>query len=128
MLERYVLSEIDNDPDVIFQLDGVPPHLVCIVCESLDRHFPGRWIGILGPISRPPRSPDLTPVDFYFWDYVKDVTCSTKPTSLEELNNRIRNVVHSVTLEMLMQVWQELDYHVEEYLATRGTHIELMSL
>jgi hypothetical protein len=28
-------------------------------------HFPGRWVGRDGPIPWPPRSPDITPLDFY---------------------------------------------------------------
>jgi hypothetical protein len=74
MLENYVLPQNDDDPDFILQLDGVPPNFGYIVHESLDRHFLGRWTGRLGPVSWPLRSPDLTLMDFYFWDYVKEVT------------------------------------------------------
>ncbi|KAJ8923944.1 hypothetical protein NQ315_006720 [Exocentrus adspersus] len=28
--------------------------------------FPGKWIGKRGPIEWPARSPDLSPLDFYF--------------------------------------------------------------
>jgi hypothetical protein len=33
----------------------------------LDVKFPGRWIGRGGPIAWPPRSPDLTPLDIFFF-------------------------------------------------------------
>nr|CAI5833004.1 unnamed protein product [Callosobruchus analis] len=32
----------------------------------------GQWIGRRGPIEFPPRSPDLTPLDFFLWGTVKD--------------------------------------------------------
>ncbi|GFW14261.1 hypothetical protein TNCV_3548501 [Trichonephila clavipes] len=34
------------------------------VCDHLDRAYSGRWIGCADPVLWPPRSPDLTPLDF----------------------------------------------------------------
>ena len=28
-----------------------------------------------GPIPWPPRSPGITPLDFFLWGYVKDIVC-----------------------------------------------------
>ena len=44
-----------------------PFHWALTVRESLNNSFPQRWIGRDGPIAWPPRSPDLTPLDFFFW-------------------------------------------------------------
>jgi hypothetical protein len=38
----------------------------------LNVNFPGWRIRRGGPISWPPRSPDLTPLDFFLWGYAKD--------------------------------------------------------
>jgi len=35
------------------------------VTTFLDETFPGRWVGRGGPTAWPPRSPDLTPLDFF---------------------------------------------------------------
>jgi hypothetical protein len=35
------------------------------VCGALNEKFPNVWIGRGGPIHWPPRSPDLTPMDFF---------------------------------------------------------------
>jgi hypothetical protein len=40
------------------------------VREYLNTHFPGRWIGKAEPVAWPPRSPDLTPLDFFLWGFV----------------------------------------------------------
>ncbi|KDR20859.1 hypothetical protein L798_04664, partial [Zootermopsis nevadensis] len=48
-----------------FQQDGAPPHFHTDVRACLDLHFPSRWIRRAGPIAWPPRSPDLTPADFF---------------------------------------------------------------
>lgn len=50
-----------------FQHDGAPPHVGRLVREHLDARFPERWIGRFGPVAWPARSPDLNPLDFFFW-------------------------------------------------------------
>lgn len=56
------------DEELIFQQDGAPPHYAANVRTFLDETFPNRWIGRRGPIEWPPRSPDLTPMDFFCGD------------------------------------------------------------
>ncbi|GBL92675.1 hypothetical protein AVEN_119075-1 [Araneus ventricosus] len=61
-------SRIPQFPEgVIFQQDGAPPHYGNIVREFLDTTFPQRWIGRGAVMAWPPRSPDITPLDFYLW-------------------------------------------------------------
>jgi hypothetical protein len=62
----------NEDHDLTFQLHDVHPHFGCTVHESLKRNFLGSWIRRPGPW--PCRSLDLTPLDFYFQNYVKDYT------------------------------------------------------
>jgi len=55
------------------------------------QHFANRWIGRDGPTPWPPQSPDITPLDFFLWGYVKDKVFSTPVpdiTNLEGKNNR----------------------------------------
>lgn len=49
-----------------FQHDGAPPHASRQTQEWLNRRFPMQWIGRGGAVSWPARSPDLTPLDFFF--------------------------------------------------------------
>jgi hypothetical protein len=37
------------------------------VRKYLNICFPGHWIGKAPPIAWPPRSSDLTPLDFFLW-------------------------------------------------------------
>ncbi|KAJ4444490.1 hypothetical protein ANN_06282 [Periplaneta americana] len=48
-----------------FQHDGAPPHFDRRVRNHLNATFPDRWIGGGGPVPWPPRSPNLTPLDFF---------------------------------------------------------------
>ena len=46
--------------------------------------------------SEPPRSPDLTPCDFFLWGYVKDhVFVPPMPLDLAELRQRIEHAAPS---------------------------------
>ena len=73
----------------------------------------------------PPRSPDATPCDFFLWGYVKDqVYVPPLPVSIAELKLRIRTAILTITADMLLTVWNELDYHVDVCRITKGAYIE----
>jgi len=61
-----------------FQQHGAPPHFHQDVRAYLDKNLPGQWIGRRGAVEFPPRSPDLTPLDFYLWGTLKDVVYRKK--------------------------------------------------
>lgn len=94
MLQNEILPAIreiagDNFENIWFQQDGAAPHFGLNVREYLNTVFPNRWIGRRGPIEWPARSPDLTPLDFFLWGYLKDRVFKTKPLTLNELRQRI---------------------------------------
>jgi len=72
-----------------------------------------------------PRSPDLTPYDFFLWGFVKD-TVFVPPLSanLQDLRNRITAAVALVDRDMLTRVWNEMDYRIDICRITEGVHIE----
>ncbi|EFN85142.1 hypothetical protein EAI_00778, partial [Harpegnathos saltator] len=41
------------------------------------------------PILWPSRSPNLNPLDFSLWDYMKNVVCEEAPTTRENMIQRI---------------------------------------
>jgi hypothetical protein len=71
MLENFAVPQIP--PGFIFQQDCAPPHFHRDVTTFLNEAFRGRWVERGGPTAWPPRSPDLTPVDFFAWGFIKDV-------------------------------------------------------
>ncbi|PNF31703.1 hypothetical protein B7P43_G13374 [Cryptotermes secundus] len=92
--QNFVFPQIEAlQPEIIFQQDDVPPHWSTIVRDALDKHFPGRWIGRDGPISWPPRSPDVTPLDFFLWGYVKDIVYKTQVRGIDRLKTRVRDAI-----------------------------------
>lgn len=64
-LDPLIAANADLDP--YFMLDGAPAHTSRLVTDWLYEHFAQSWIGNNGPRQWPPRSPDLTPLDFFFF-------------------------------------------------------------
>ena len=78
---------------LIFQQDGAPPHFSHHVRDFLNQHYQG-WIGRAGTIAWPPRSPDLTPLDFYLWSHIKSIVYSEEIASCEQLKEKIIVAFH----------------------------------
>ena len=76
------------------------PHYTRHVRDYLDESFPNRWLGRGGPIAWPPRSPDLTHLDYYLWGHMKMLVYETKVDSREALRDRIFAAAeHYVTIQ-----------------------------
>ena len=89
----------------------------------LDATFPNRWIGRDGPTPWPPRSPDITPFDFFLWGYVKDKVFSTPVPDITNLKARITDGIATVTEDMLENTWRETDYRLDVLRATKKEHM-----
>ena len=75
----------------------------------------------------PPRSPDLTPLDFYFWGYVKGkVYVPPLPQTIDELKIRFRAAFQTVTIAVLIKVWANMNRRLQQVIRTKGWHIENM--
>lgn len=125
MLELFAIPQIQGIPGIIFQQDGAPPHWRLDVRQCLDRHFPQRWIGRGGPIQWPPRSPDITPCDFFLWGYIKDIVYRTRVYTVIELRERITAAFLQVSNEMLENTWMELEHRLDVVRANNGGHVEI---
>lgn len=124
-----ILFPNNENPDlpsfnVWYQQDGAPPHYSLVVREYLNEVFPNRWVGRRGPMEWPARSPDLTPLDFFLWGYLKSRVYYSKPRDLEELRERIRFECRHIDQGMRENVLEEFQlrlYHCQE---TNGWQFE----
>ena len=105
-------------PQFIYQQDGEYPHFYVDVRGYLNDTLPHRWIALASQddsplLPWPPRSPDLAPFDFFLCGNVKDrVFAPHMPLDLAELRQRIEHVAAGIAHQMLIRVWQELDYRI----------------
>ena len=122
----YVAPQLEEFQSwIIFQQDGAPPHWGSDVHRFLDVTFPNRWIGRDGPTPWPPRLPDITPLHFFLWGYVKDKVFSTPVPDITNLKARITDAFATITEEMLENAWREIDYRLDVLRATKGAHVEM---
>jgi hypothetical protein len=129
MLISWLIAQLQED-NFIFQHDGASPHWHWEVRNCLDANLPRHWIGHatgdnMSLTCWPPQSPDLTPCDFFLWEYVKDkVFIPPLPVTLDDLKQHITTATAGVDEYMLMLVWQEFDYRIDICLVTKGAHIK----
>jgi len=87
MLQNWLLHQMSEDSeDFIFQQDGTTPHWHRDVRRFLNKSLPQRWIGRVGKEDLalqfwPPRSPDLTPCEFFLWGVRKRTSLCTISTN-----------------------------------------------
>jgi transposase len=116
---------MEKDEEIMFQQDGASAHYADIVKEYLNQIFPEKWIGRGGPIEWPPRSPDLNPLDFFLWGFLKSIVYTVEPPqNQQELEDRIENACKMVTPEMLWNVQNELRRRVNKCVEMRGQQFE----
>ena len=72
-----------------YQHDGALAHFSIAARQVLNDKYPNRWIGRGGPVPWPPRSPDLTPLDFFIWGPMKSLVYDTSGESEQSLIARI---------------------------------------
>jgi hypothetical protein len=95
-LENWPMPQLLEDfgETLIFQQDGAPPHYHNSVTGFLNETFPNRLIGRGGPTTWPPRSSDLTSMDFFLWGCAKDlVYVPPLPHDINDLMIRVRESI-----------------------------------
>jgi len=87
--------------------------------------FPNRWNGRDGPTPWPPRSSDITPLDFFLRGYVEDKVFSTPVPDITNLKARLTDTFATITEDMFENTWREIDYRLYVLRATKGAHVEM---
>ncbi|GFX32578.1 uncharacterized protein TNCV_3704521 [Trichonephila clavipes] len=119
LADRHLLKR------TIFMQDGAPPHIARRVKDLLrrsfgddrvlSRHFHNAW---------PPRSPDLSPCDYWLWGYLKSQVYRDRPTSLGMLKDNLRLQCLTITPDMLYSAVHNIIPRLQLLLRNDGEHIE----
>ncbi|OXU30556.1 hypothetical protein TSAR_016220 [Trichomalopsis sarcophagae] len=107
-----------------YQQDGAPAHYARDVRTFLNQRFPNRWIGRAGPFLWPPKSPDLNPLDFFLYGYVKDAVYGQAPTTILNMMDRIRRASEVITPETLGNIHRNFRRCLLLCLENNGAHFE----
>ncbi|GFU60108.1 uncharacterized protein TNCV_3144661 [Trichonephila clavipes] len=81
MITNFFIPELNNHDvqELWFQQDGATYHTARATIDLLKDTFGDRLISRFGPVNWPPRSCDLTPLDYFLWGYVKSLVYADKP-------------------------------------------------
>jgi len=74
----------------------------------------------------PPRSPDLTPMDSFFWDVVKDEVFSRKPRYVDDMIHCIREACQEIdnNKELCAKVCLSVASRLQECVNNKGRQFE----
>lgn len=128
MLTTFVIPELQQRhrvQETIFMQDGAPPHIHRGVQQVLRQTFTdARVISRCFPTSWPPRSPDLTPCDFWLWGFLKDQVYREKPATLSHLKDCIRRHVRGLHADLLRSAVEHTVLRLDRVVQSHGEHIE----
>lgn len=125
MINEFLWPELDamDVDDMWFQQDGATCHTAHATIEVLREKFNGRIISRNSEHNWPPRSCDLTPLDFFLWGYLKSKVYEGKPETIQELKAAIIATINTVEEQLCQRVIENVDKRNEVCLRSRGEHL-----
>ena len=122
ILSKFIGELSDNEKSrAVFQQDSATAHTSNETLTWLRHNFGDR---LITKDLWPPRSPDLTPPDFYFWGAAKANVYKNKPRTLQELQDEILRFTNSVTPDQLARVFDNMRRRVNECIRVGGAHFQ----
>ncbi|GBM45099.1 hypothetical protein AVEN_151077-1, partial [Araneus ventricosus] len=83
----------------------------------ISRDFPTAW---------PPRSPDLSPCDFWLLGFIKDQIYRKQPAALSHMEDSIIRHVRGFKEDLLRSAVEHTVLRMETVVENHRTHIEIM--
>ncbi|GFT63551.1 DUF4817 domain-containing protein [Trichonephila clavipes] len=104
-----------------FQQDGATCHTARATIDLLKDTFGDRLISRFEPVNWPPRSCDLTTLDYFLWVYVMSLVYADKPQTLDHLEDNIRRVIAYIRPQMVGKSHRKLDVRLDYIRASRDS-------
>ncbi|GFU08706.1 transmembrane protein KIAA1109 [Trichonephila clavipes] len=122
MITNFFIPELNNHDvqELWFQQDGATCHTARATIDLLKDTFGDRLISRFGPVNWPPRSCDLTSLDYFLWGYVKSLVYADKLQTLDHLEDNIRRVIANIRPQMLEKVIENLTSRLDYIRASRA--------
>jgi hypothetical protein len=129
MFENFLRPKIDeygeehNLEDFWFQQDGATAHTARRP-RAILKMFPGRVVSLHEAVPWPPRSPDLSPCDFFLWGYLKAEVFKHRPRSLDQLKEAIQEEIEGISPDMLVRVMENFQERPQMCIGRHGHHLD----
>ena len=106
MLNEFLFTKIEGEDigNIWFQQDSATCNTAEDILDVLRPVFKDRIISRRAEVVWPPRSCDLTPLDYYLWGAVRDKCYADKPETIDALKNNIREAISEIQLHAIDNV------------------------
>ncbi|KZC12688.1 hypothetical protein WN55_04156 [Dufourea novaeangliae] len=110
MINDFLFENMDDiDPDEMwFKQDGATCHTATATIDLLKSKFNDKLISRNGPANWPPRSCDLTPLDYFLWGHVKSLVYADKPATIDALEANIIRVICDRMGQQCSKKWPKI--------------------
>ena len=106
-----------------FQQDGATCHTARETINLIKQMFGERVISQKADVPWPPRSCDLTPLDFFLWGFLKSKVYASKPATIGELQQNIGAEISKITVDLCQKVIKNGLLRLDHVENTHGGHI-----
>lgn len=110
------------DPSYYFQQDGATPHCTNYTLELLKVYFGDNLISRRCAFEWPSHSPDLNPLDYFFWGILDDAVKAKKPSSLGRLKGCIIQAINAINVSILPSVIDNFSKRVDLCISQNGSY------
>jgi len=119
------VNQLDDEKLAVgyFQQDGATFHTSHASMAEIQSFFGNR---VISKGLRIPRSPDLTPPDYFLWGYLKGGVYQNKPRTIDALKANITEEIQAVTADVLARTFQNMARQVQSCLDANGGHFQHM--
>ena len=125
MINEFLLPKTQDIgiSDLWFQQDRATCHTAGETIDLLKENFHEQIISRNGPVNWPPRSFDLTPLDYFLWGYVKSLVYVNKPQSIDALEANITQVIKGIPADMFERVLENWIQRMDHVRASWGQNL-----
>ena len=103
--------------------DGTTCHTAKAALDVLRPVFEDNITSRRADVVWPPRSCDLTPLNYYLWSAVKYKYYSDKPETIDALKDNIHEVIGEIQLHTIDNVLKNWTDRVGYCVASQGSHL-----
>ena len=125
MLNEFLFTKIEEEDiaNIWFQQDGSTCHTTETALDVLRTVSEDRIISRRADVVWPPRSCDLTTLDYYLWGAINDKCYPDKPETIKALKDNIREAIGGIQLDTIDNVLKNWRDRVGYCIASRGRHL-----
>lgn len=111
MITPFLWSQLDRiDAEKLwFQQDGTTAHTSRQTIALLHEKFQDRIISRNSDVNWPPRSCDLTPLDYFLWGFLKEKLYANALRTMQDLKRNIRTEIAAIEPMILEKVIRNFD-------------------